>query len=45
MGTGLRIFLTREEDRSIFELSRATTVLQKVTDGAEVISVLIHLAC
>lgn len=34
MGARLRVFLNREEDRTLFELRTATTVSQKVKDRA-----------
>jgi transposase len=37
MGARLRIFLTAEENRTLFELRTATTVPQRVKDRAEVI--------
>jgi transposase len=37
MGARLRIFLTPEEDRTLFELRTATTVAQRVKDRAEVV--------
>lgn len=37
MGARLRIFLTPEEDRTLFELRTATTVPQRVKDRAEVL--------
>jgi transposase len=37
MGARLRVFLTAEEDRTLFELRGATTVPQRVKDRAEVL--------
>jgi hypothetical protein len=37
MGARLRIFLKPEEDRTLFEMRRATTVPQRVKDRAEVV--------
>ncbi len=37
MGARLRIFLKPEEDRTLFEMRRATTVPQRVKDRAEVL--------
>jgi transposase len=37
MGARLRIFLTPEEDRTLFELRTAATVPQRVKDRAEVL--------
>ncbi len=37
MGARLRVFLTTEEDRTLFELRGATTVPQRVKDRAEVL--------
>lgn len=37
MGARLRVFLSAEENRTLFELRRATTVPQRVKDRAEVI--------
>ena len=37
MGTRLRVFLSAEENRTLFELRTATTVSQRVKDRAEVI--------
>ena len=37
MGTRLRVFLSAEENRTLFELRTATTVPQRVKDRAEVI--------
>lgn len=37
MGARLRIFLTPEEDQTLFELRTATTVPQRVKDRAEVL--------
>lgn len=37
MGARLRIFLTSEENRTLFELRRAKTVSQRVKDRAQVI--------
>ena len=37
MGMRLRVFLTAEEDRTLWELRRATTVPQRVKDRAEVV--------
>lgn len=37
MGMRLRVFLTHEEDRTLRELRRATTVPQRVKDRAEVV--------
>lgn len=37
MGARLRIFLTSEEDRTLFELGKAKTVSQRVKDRAQVI--------
>lgn len=37
MGARLRVFLTAEEERTLFELRRATTVPQRVKDRAEVV--------
>jgi transposase len=37
MGARLRVFLTAEENRTLFELRTATTVPQRVKDRAEVI--------
>lgn len=37
MGTRLRIFLNSEEEPTLFELRRATTVPQRVKDRAEVL--------
>ena len=37
MGTRLRIFLTPEEDQTLFELRTATTVPQRVKARAEVL--------
>lgn len=37
MGARLRIFLTSEENRTLFELSRAKTVPQRVKDRAQVL--------
>jgi transposase len=37
MGTRLRVFLNPAEDRTLFELRRATTVPQRVKDRAEVV--------
>lgn len=37
MGARLRVFLTAEEDRTLFELRSATTVPQRVKDRAEVV--------
>lgn len=37
MGARLRVFLTAEEDRTLFELRGATTVAQRVKDRAEVL--------
>lgn len=42
MGARLRVFLTCEEDRTLFELRTATTVSQKVKDRAEVIRLNSH---
>lgn len=42
MGARLRVFLTREEDRTLFELRAATNVPQKVKDRAEVIRLNAH---
>ena len=36
MGMRLRVFLTSEEDRTLWELRRATTVPQRVKDRAKV---------
>jgi len=35
MGARLRVFLTTEEERTLFELRRATAVPQRVKDRAE----------
>ena len=35
MGARLRIFLTPEKDRTLFELRTATTVAQRIKDRAE----------
>ena len=37
MGARLRVFLSAEEDRTLFELRTATTVPQRVKDRAEVV--------
>ena len=37
MGMRLRVFLTAEEDRTLWELRRATTVPQRVKDRTEVV--------
>jgi transposase len=37
MGMRLRVFLTAEEDRTLRELQRATTVAQRVKDRAQVV--------
>lgn len=37
MGARLRIFLSAAEDRTLFELRKATTVPQRVKDRAEVV--------
>jgi hypothetical protein len=37
MGARLRIFLTPEQKRTLFELRTATTVPQRVKDRAEVV--------
>ena len=37
MGARLRVFLSPEEDRTLFELRTATTVPQRVKDRAEVV--------
>jgi len=37
MGVRLRVFLTLEEDRTLRELRRATTVPQRVKDRADVV--------
>jgi hypothetical protein len=37
MGARLRIFLSREEDRTLFEMRTAKTVPQRVKDRAEVL--------
>jgi len=37
MGARLRVFLNREEDRTLFELRTATTVSQRVKDRASVV--------
>lgn len=42
MGARLRVFLTREEDRTLFELRAATTVSQKVKDRALVVRLNSH---
>lgn len=42
MGARLRIFLTREEDRTLFELRTATTVPQRVKDRAEAVRLNAH---
>jgi transposase len=42
MGARLRVFLTHEEDRTLFELRAATNVPQKVKDRAEVIRLNAH---
>lgn len=42
MGARLRVFLTTEEDRTLFELRAATTIPQKVKDRVEVIRLNAH---
>jgi hypothetical protein len=37
MGARLRVFLTREEDRTLYEIRTATTVPQRVKDRAAVL--------
>lgn len=37
MGARLRVFLNADEERTLFELRRATTVPQRVKDRAEVV--------
>ena len=37
MGARLRVFLTREEDRTLYEIRTATTVPQRVKDRATVL--------
>lgn len=37
MGMRLRVFLTSEEDRTLRELRRATTIPQRVKDRADVV--------
>lgn len=37
MGARLRVFLTAEQERTLFELRTATTVPQRVKDRAEVL--------
>lgn len=37
MGARLRVFLTREEERTLWELRRASTVAQRVKDRAEAV--------
>ena len=37
MGARLRVFLTPEEDRTLFELRKATTLPQRVKDRASVV--------
>ena len=42
MGARLRIFLTPEEDRTLFELRTATTVAQRIKDRAEALRLSAH---
>lgn len=42
MGARLRVFLTPEEDRTLFELRMATTLPQRVKDRAEVVRLNAH---
>jgi len=37
MGARLRVFLTQEEERTLWELRRATTISQRVKDRAEAV--------
>lgn len=37
MGMRLRVFLTAEEDRTLWELRQATTIPQRVKDRADVV--------
>ncbi len=42
MGARIRIFLTPEENRTLFELRTATTVPQRIKDRAEALRLSAH---